>query len=126
MSVLRLKPQARAFAGLGLALALGLFLACAKPPVIESATADPNPVGPNAQTELTAVASSPSSEALTYHWYVVETGSGTLSQGTGNPVTWTAGKLAGTYHVALRVLDEHARVADDTLAIQVANPGAIP
>jgi hypothetical protein len=120
--MLRLRPQAQAFAGLGSALALGLLLACAKPPVITSLTADPNPVAPDAQTELTAVASSPNGEALTCHWYVVESGSGTLSQGTGNPVTWSAGKLAGTYHVALRVLDEHARVADDTLAIQVASP----
>lgn len=124
--MLRLELQARASFVPGLALALGFFLACAKPPVITSLTADPNPVGPNAQTELTAVASSPNGEALTYHWYVVETGSGTLNQGSGNPVTWTAGKLAGTYHVALRVLDEHVRVADDTLAIQVANPCAAP
>lgn len=115
------KPQAHAPLGLSLTLALGLFLACARPPVITSLTANPNPVAPDSTTELTAVVSSPDGEALTYYWYVVEPGSGMLGQPNGNSVTWTAGKIAGTYRVAVRVLDEHLRAADDTLAIVVAN-----
>lgn len=121
MTLLKLKLQAQAFSGLGLALALVLFLACAKPPVITSLTADPNPVAPDSQTVLTVVARSPQGEALSYRWYTVESGSGTLGQPSDNTVTWTAGKLVGTYRVALRVLDEHLRAADDTLAIVVAN-----
>jgi hypothetical protein len=91
--------------------------------VIASVKAVPNPVGQNAQTELSAVASSPMGEPVTYHWYVVEPGSGTLLQNTGNPVIWEAGKLAGVYHAALRVLDQHSRTADDTLEIEVSGPG---
>jgi hypothetical protein len=103
-----------------------ILLACAKPPVITSVRATPNPVQPNSETEVSAVAGSPSGETITYHWYVVEPGSGTLLQNTGNPVIWAAGKLSGTFHVALRVLDQRARAADDTLAIEVANPGGVP
>jgi hypothetical protein len=107
----------RWLAGFGL-----LFLACAKPPVITSVSATPNPVGPYDQAELSALASSPMGETVTYHWYVVEPGSGTLLQNVGNPVIYEAGKLSGTYHVALRVLDQHSRPADDTLEIEVRNP----
>jgi len=103
--------------------ALALLAACAKPPVITSVKAVPNPVGQNAQSELSAVASSPMGETITHHWYLVEPGSGTLLQNTGNPVIWEAGKLAGIYHVALRVLDQHSRTADDTLEIEVSGPG---
>ena len=112
---------ARWLAGFGF-----LFLACAKPPVITSVTATPNPVGPHAQAELSALASSPMGETVTYHWYIVEPGSGTLLQSVGNPVIYEAGKLSGTYHVALRVLDQHNRPADDTLEIEVRNPCLLP
>jgi hypothetical protein len=103
-----------------------LLLACAKPPVITSMNATPNPVGPNARTELSALASSPMGETVTYHWYIVEPGSGVLLQNVGSPVIYEAGKLTGTYHVALRVLDQHARPADDTLEVEVRNPCAVP
>jgi hypothetical protein len=119
----------RVLSASSLCLLLGvllLLLACAKPPVITSVTAAPNPVGPNARTQLTALASSPMGETVTYHWYIVEPGSGTLLQSVGNPVIYEAGKLAGFYHVALRVLDQHSRPADDTLEIEVANPCALP
>ena len=110
-------PAMRCLSGLVL-----LLLACAKPPVITSLTATPNPVGQNARTELSALASSPMGETVTYHWYVVEPGSGILLQNVGNPVIFEVGKLAGFYHVALRVLDQHSRPADDTLEIEVGNP----
>lgn len=105
-----------------LVLAVALLAGCAKPPVIDRITADPNPVGPNAQSTITAEAHDPQGEALIYHWSLVLTGSGRLLQTTGNPVVYEAPKLSGEYRIALRVLDAHSRTADDTLTILVQNP----
>ena len=100
-----------------------VLVSCAKPPAIETIAAVPNPVAPDAQTTVTAVAHSPQGESLLYHWAIVETGSGRLLQTTGNPVIYEAPKLTGDYHIALSVLDAHSRAAGDTVLIQVRSPG---
>jgi hypothetical protein len=104
------------------ALCLVLFiLACDQPPLINGITANPNPVQQLGTCTITADANSPMGEVLTYHWTVVEPGGGAVVP-TDNPTTYTAPKLSGYYRVALRVLDSHARGADDTVEIQVTGP----
>jgi len=100
----------------GLAV-LWLICACAKPPVITNIKANPNPVPQNGTSHITATASSPRSEQLSFYWHTA--GGGRVNDTRLDTTTYTAPKLSGSYPIALRVLDEHGRAADDTFYIDV-------
>jgi hypothetical protein len=103
------------------ALTLLLFLACARPPVITSLTANPNPVAPGGTSVVRALAHSPQGEDLTYYWYLVENGIGSLDSPAGDSILYHAPKLANTCHIAVRVLDSDLHHADDTLLMEIGN-----
>jgi hypothetical protein len=68
-----------------------------------------------------AEAHSPLGEELTYYWYLVESGVGSLDSPAGDSILYHAPKLTNTCHIAVRVLDSDLRSADDTLLMEVGS-----
>jgi len=70
-------------------------------PVVSQVTADPAQVVAGSSTYITAVASDPDDDPITYSW----TASGGTVTGTGSKVSWASPKSAGSFTITVTVSD---------------------
>lgn len=76
-------------------------------PVIHSMSADPSIVCPGERSSITATASDPEGDAITYSWKA----SGGRIVGEGASATWTAPDAGGTYVITVAVADDHGNIS---------------
>lgn len=85
-----------------------------QPPVIEEILVNPSTVEPSNDAELTAVATDPEGEELSYFWSSedgeIETGLSDYST-TTNPARWEAPSETGEYEVKCTVSDSESTVS---------------
>ncbi|NLA25792.1 MAG: PKD domain-containing protein, partial [Firmicutes bacterium] len=93
------------------------------PPVIKEITIDKSVVLVEGKCQITAIASDPDGDSLTYEW----TGDGSISGAKGNPMTWTAPGTKGDYTVKVTVQDGRGGTATMSKVITVYNlPSQLP
>lgn len=91
-----------------------------RPPVITSITRSSGTVLLNNSITITAQASDPDGDPLTYAW---SANGGTIASNPAvNPISWTAPDTAGTYRVTLTVRDGRGGEAVDSIDITVRAP----
>ena len=91
-----------------------------RPPVITSITKSSGTVLLNDNITITAHASDPDGDPLTYAW---SANGGTIASNPAvNPISWTAPDTAGTYRVTLTVRDGRDGEAVDSIDITVRAP----
>lgn len=118
------------FASTGLLLALALLIAGCdsnssedgnEPPVIEEILVNPSTVEPSRGAELTAVATDPEGEELSYFWSSdgskIETGLSSYST-TTNPAQWESPDETGDYEIKCTVGDSES-TASKTVTVEV-------
>lgn len=92
-----------------------------QPPVIEEILINPPTVEPLGDAELTAVATDPEGEELSYFWSSeggeIETGLSSYST-TTNPARWNAPEETGEYEVKCTVSDSESTVSR-TVTVEV-------
>lgn len=96
-----------------------------QPPVIEEILVNPSTVEPSGDAELTAVATDPEGEELSYFWSSeggeIETGLSAYST-TTNPARWNAPEETGEYEVKCTVSDSESTVSKTvTVEVRQAN-----
>jgi hypothetical protein len=87
-------------------------------PVIHTLTANPFIVGKGGSSTITASASDPDGDTLSYTWGVVEAGGGGVS-GSGSSATYTAPSVEGNFTVKVEVSDGSGGVATGYVGIRV-------
>jgi len=85
-------------------------------PVISSLTANPSSVTTGNVTTITAIATDPDGDNLTYTWTTTQ---GTFSSTTGSSVQWTAPSTPGNYSVTCTVNDG-TQTTSESLFLTVA------
>lgn len=94
------------------------------PPTISSLAADPARVAAGGVTSLSVSATDPDGDVLAYEWSAP---TGTLSDGAGAAVTWTAPASDGVYLLTVLATDGQGASATGTLAVLVfTEPPADP
>ncbi len=84
-----------------------------------SVSCDPCTVAPGGEVQLTARASDPDGDDLTYEWSTPE---GVLGEETDAATArWTAPEATGRVRFRVRVSDEHGASASATVIVEVAN-----
>ncbi len=92
------------------------------PPVIEEINIDENIVFTGINYQITAVASDPDGDSLTYEW----SGDGSIAGANANPITWTAPAKKGDYTIKVTVKDGRGGTATMSKVITVNNPISAP
>jgi len=92
-----------------------------EPPVIEEILVNPSTVEPSRGAELTAVATDPEGEELSYFWSSdggkIETGLSSYST-TANPAQWESPDETGDYEIKCTVSDSES-TASKTVTVEV-------
>ena len=89
------------------------------PPEIASLVAEPDKVFVNESSTITATASDPDSDPVTYTWAA----SGGVLSGSGSQVTWTAPATTGAYTVTCTVDDGLGLSVSASVDVLVGEPG---
>jgi len=84
-------------------------------PVISSVSANPTQVVVGQSTTITAVASDPDDDPITYSWSASQ---GTIS-GTGRQVTWTSSDQSGSVSIGLTASDNRGGQATNSVTVTV-------
>ena len=104
---------------------VSFFIGADLPPVISAVAANPTSVNEGQNTSLSATASDPRGDAITYTWTQVSPPSpvGTFTNGDTATPTWTAPLLSATTTFTLRVVvsDGKGGTTQRTVDLQVAN-----
>ncbi|MEN6521843.1 MAG: PA14 domain-containing protein [Armatimonadota bacterium] len=87
-----------------------------EPPVISDLTADPNSVKTGETSNLTAVATDPDGDELTYSW---SASGGSIQSSTGNTAVWKAPSTADGCTVTVSVSDGNNPAVTKSVAITV-------
>ena len=93
------------------------------PPVISSLTANPESVDVNGTSTITAVATDPDGDALTYTWVAA---GGSIESQSGNTVEWKAPDEAGSCTVTVFVSDGVNPAVSKAVSISVAGSSEPP
>lgn len=87
-------------------------------PVISSISANPTQVVAGQSASITAVASDPDDDPITYNWSASQ---GTIS-GTGSQVTWTSSGQSGSVSIGLTASDNRGGQATSSVTVTVLPP----
>ena len=87
-----------------------------RPPTVSQVTANPPTIEPGQQTNVSAVATDPDGDTLTYTWSAP---AGTFSNPNGLNTTWTAPQQPGTYPLTVTVNDGRGGMATGTVNVTV-------
>lgn len=91
-------------------------------PVIKEITIDKDVVFVGVKYQITAVASDPDGDPLTYEW----SGDGSIAGTKANPMTWTAPEKTGDYTIKVTVKDGRGGAATLSKTITVNKPLNVP
>lgn len=93
-----------------------------RPPEIQSVTANPQIIIPDATTDLTCIADDPDGDSLIYAWSSEQ---GSFPNGDSGPVVqWQAPGSFGDYYIHVSVSDGQFAVSDSVVVIVTEPPGA--
>ncbi len=92
------------------------------PPVIHSLTATPRKIKPQAQADITAVASDYYDEPLEYFWHT----SGGEITGDNSTAVLTASQTEGDYYITLMVQNPDGLTASDSIRVMVRDYDSAP
>jgi hypothetical protein len=118
-----LTAKAKNSAGEGTA-SLTLNWGCNRNPVINDITLSSSTVEINKIYAVTADATDPDGDTLTYSW-TVSSGGGSISFDTSNPMKWTTPAAAGDYVIQVKVTDGKGGETTKSKTVSVNLPAAL-
>lgn len=87
------------------------------PPEITGLTATPDSIETGATSNLSAIATDPDGDHLTYSW---QANGGTVQSSNGNTAVWLAPATAGSYTITVYVSDGHNTAVSKNVSVGVA------